>query len=274
MPASSPARFWAVADGDNQANKKIIRQDDQFWTIFRIIGSLVSVVIVLACRDLGTHLLDCQTRVTLCMDLPVVIHLPGMKLFWVSLCLCVVVFNAISLGQSSAPQVTVLRPARVFDGETMHENWIAIVRGDKIERVGAAANISIPAGATPIELPGMTVLPGLIEAHSHVLLHPYSETSRNDQVAHEPVALRVARATNHLRNTLLAGFTTIRDLGTEGAGYSDVGLRDAVAQGIIPGPRMLVVTRAIVATGSYARRVMLPSGAFLKALRKPMASTA
>src|SRR5213594_4785460 len=95
-------------------------------------------------------------------------------------------------------------------------------------------------------------MPGLIDAHSHVLLHPYSETSWNDQVAHEALALRIARATNHLRNTLRAGFTTIRDLGTEGAGYADVGLREAVAQGIIPGPRMLVVTRAIVATGSYA----------------------
>jgi len=100
-------------------------------------------------------------------------------------------------------------------------------------------------------LPGLTLLPGLIEAHSHVLLHPYSETVWNDQVAHESLSLRVARATNHLRNTLMAGFTTIRDLGTEGAGYADVGLKQAVEQGIIPGPRMLVVTRAIVATGSY-----------------------
>jgi imidazolonepropionase-like amidohydrolase len=94
-------------------------------------------------------------------------------------------------------------------------------------------------------------MPGLIEAHSHVLLHPYSETVWNDQVARESLSLRVARATNHLRNTLSAGFTTIRDLGTEGAGYADVGLKQAVQQGIIPGPRMLVTTRAIVATGSY-----------------------
>ena len=94
-------------------------------------------------------------------------------------------------------------------------------------------------------------MPGLIEAHSHLLLHPYNETPWDDQVLHEPLALRVARATNHARNTLLAGFTTVRDLGTEGAGYSDVGLKQAIEQGIIPGPRMLVVTRAIVATGSY-----------------------
>jgi imidazolonepropionase-like amidohydrolase len=102
-----------------------------------------------------------------------------------------------------------------------------------------------------IELPGLTLMPGLIEAHSHILLHPYSETPWNDQVARESLSLRVARATNHLRNTLQAGFTTIRDLGTEGAGYADVGLKQAVEQGIIPGPRMIVVTRAIVATGSY-----------------------
>ncbi len=91
-----------------------------------------------------------------------------------------------------------------------------------------------------------------------MLLHPYNETAWNDQVAHEPLALRVARATNHLRSTLMAGFTTIRDLGTEGAGYADAGLRDAVAQGIVPGPRMLVVTRAIVATGSYAPKGYAP----------------
>jgi imidazolonepropionase-like amidohydrolase len=109
-------------------------------------------------------------------------------------------------------------------------------------------------------------MPGLIEAHSHILLHPYNETSWNDQVAHESLALRVARATNHLRATLLAGFTTIRDLGTEGAGYADVGLKQAVQQGIIPGPRMIVTTRAIVATGSYgpkgyAAEWRIPQGA-------------
>jgi len=162
------------------------------------------------------------------------------------------------LGQAPSTDVTVLRPARVFDGDTVHENWVVMVRGEKIDRVGAATNLSIPAGARSINLAGMTLLPGLIEAHSHVLLHPYSETPWNDQVAHEALALRVARATNHLRNTLLAGFTTTRDLGTEGAGYADVGLRDAVAQGIIPGPRMLVVTRAIVATGSYAPKGYAP----------------
>jgi imidazolonepropionase-like amidohydrolase len=111
------------------------------------------------------------------------------------------------------------------------------------------------AGARVIDLPGMTVLPGLIDAHSHLLLHPYNEASWNDQVLREPLALRIARATVHARATLLAGFTTLRDLGTEGAGYADVGLRDAIAQGIIPGPRVITTTRAIVANGTYA-----PSG--------------
>ena len=99
------------------------------------------------------------------------------------------------IAQTSGSQATFLRPARVFDGESMHDNWLVVVRGDKIEGVGAAANINVPAGARSIELPGMTLLSGLIEAHSHVLLHPYSETSWTDQVVHEPLALRVARAT-------------------------------------------------------------------------------
>jgi imidazolonepropionase-like amidohydrolase len=149
--------------------------------------------------------------------------------------------------------IYLLKPARVFDGESaqLHDGWVVLVRGQKIEEAGPASTINLPANATVIDLPGLTLLPGLIEAHSHILLHPYSETPWNDQVAHESLSLRVARATNHLRNTLQAGFTTIRDLGTEGAGYADVGLKQAVEQGIIPGPRMLVVTRAIVATGSY-----------------------
>ncbi len=157
----------------------------------------------------------------------------------------------LSLPAAAADTVYLLKPARVFDGDVAHEGWGAVVRADKIESVGPIADLKASADAKLIELPGLTLLPGLIEAHSHVLLHPYSETSWNDQVAHESLALRVARATNHLRATLLAGFTTIRDLGTEGAGYADVGLKQAVEQGIIPGPRMLVVTRAIVATGSY-----------------------
>ena len=146
---------------------------------------------------------------------------------------------------------TLLVPQRVFDGTVVHDGWVVLVQKDMIAEVGPAASVHAPAGTTRIDLPAMTLLPGLIDAHTHVFLHPYNETPWDDQVLHEPLALRVARATNHVRNTLLAGFTTIRDLGTEGAGESDVGLKQAIEQGIIPGPRMLVVTRAIVATGSY-----------------------
>jgi imidazolonepropionase-like amidohydrolase len=170
--------------------------------------------------------------------------------------------------QQQPPQSTLLRPARVFDGISAeaHAGWVVLVTGDKIAAVGPAADVRAPAGATTIDLPGTTLLPGLIEGHSHLLLHPYNETPWDDQVLHEPVALRVARATNHARSTLLAGFTTVRDLGTEGAGYSDVGLKHAIDQGIIPGPRMIVVTRAIVATGTYGPKhptpdIDLPQGA-------------
>jgi imidazolonepropionase-like amidohydrolase len=180
------------------------------------------------------------------------------------LLLCLVTACLIGAAQTTPPAqpetVYLLKPARVFDGETaqLRDGWVVLVRGEKIEAAGPAAEVRAPAGARVVELPGLTLMPGLIEAHSHVLLHPYSETPWADQVAREALSLRVARATKHLRNTLLAGFTTIRDLGTEGAGYADVGLRQAVEQGIIPGPRMIVATRAIVATGSYAPKGYAP----------------
>src|SRR2546426_7897277 len=163
--------------------------------------------------------------------------------------------SAQTQSTTSKPPDTVylVKPAHIFDGESaqLHDGWVVLVRGEKIEAVGSAGEVKAPADAKVIELPGLTLMPGLIDAHSHILLHPYSETVWNDQVAREALSLRVARATNHLRSTLMAGVTTGRDLGTEGAGYADVGLKQAVQQGIIPGPRMFVVTRAIGATGSY-----------------------
>ncbi len=175
--------------------------------------------------------------------------------FIVATCVSALVWHAAAVvAQRQAATGTnapvLLRPARVFDGEAMHDGWAVRVRGERIEAVGPAAAVAAD-GARVVDLPGTTLLPGLIEGHSHVLLHPYDETSWNDQVLREPLGLRTARAVNHLRDTLLAGFTTIRDLGTEGAGYADVDLKQAVDQGIIPGPRMIVTTRAIVATGSY-----------------------
>ncbi|HEX6964686.1 MAG TPA: amidohydrolase family protein [Gemmatimonadaceae bacterium] len=163
------------------------------------------------------------------------------------------VSTSLPLQAQSDSTSYLLKPARVFDGVDAepHAGWVVLVRGERIAAVGPASQVGAPAGAKTVDLPGTTLLPGLIEAHSHMFLHPYNETSWNDQVLKEPLALRVARATVHARRTLMAGFTTVRDLGTEGAGYADVGLKEAIQQGIIPGPRMLVVTRAIVAKGSY-----------------------
>ena len=158
-------------------------------------------------------------------------------------------------------QATLLVPDRVFDGTTMHAGWVVLARGDRIEGAGPRAQLDATArsaGARIIELRGATLVPGLIDAHTHLLLHPYDETPWNDQVLREPLALRVARATNHARATLAAGFTTVRDLGTEGAGFADVGLKQAIDQGIIPGPRMLIATRALIARGSYAPKGFAP----------------
>jgi imidazolonepropionase-like amidohydrolase len=162
----------------------------------------------------------------------------------------------------------LLRPDAVWDGESdaPRAGWVVLVRGQRIAAVGPSASIAAPAGARVVPLPGTTLMPGMIDAHSHVLLHPYDETSWDDQVLKEPLSLRVARAVNHLRATLQAGFTTLRDLGTEGADDADTGLRQAVEQGIVPGPRLLVANRAIVATGSYGpsgfdQRWKVPQGA-------------
>jgi imidazolonepropionase-like amidohydrolase len=170
-----------------------------------------------------------------------------------------VVFGLAILGPTapSAAQAParsyLLRPAAVFEATDAapRPGWVVLVTGERIAAVGPVAAVAASAGTETIDLPGMTLLPGLIDLHSHLLLHPYNETSWDDQVLKEPLALRVARATVHARNTLLAGYTTLRDLGTEGAGYADVGLKQAIEQGIIPGPRLVVVTRAIVATGTY-----------------------
>jgi imidazolonepropionase-like amidohydrolase len=166
---------------------------------------------------------------------------------------------ALSLARTSAQdaETIVLQPDRVFDGETLRAGWVVVVRGERIESAGPAGR-PVPAGARVMRLPGMTLMPGLIEGHSHLLLHPYNETSWNDQVAREPLAYRVARAVNHARETLAAGVTTVRDLGSEGAGYADVGLKRAIDEGVIPGPRMLVAGPAMVATGSYGPKGYAP----------------
>ena len=159
----------------------------------------------------------------------------------------------------------LLKPDRVFDGETMHNDWVVLMKGNKIEQAGAM-NFKLPSNTRIIELKGTTLLPGLIEGHSHLFLHPYNEVSWNDQVLKESRAERTARAVTHAQATLLAGFTTVRDLGTEGAMYDDVGLKTAIEKGVVPGPRMIVATRAIVAKGTYGpdynnADIDLPQGA-------------
>tara|TARA_B110000503_G_scaffold140088_1_gene230076 strand:+ start:7092 stop:8318 length:1227 start_codon:yes stop_codon:yes gene_type:complete len=144
-----------------------------------------------------------------------------------------------------------LTAPRLFDGETMHTDWALVVEGDKIISVGPSQTIAIPEGSVQINYPNATLMPGMIEGHSHLLLYPYNITDWDTQVLKETDAYRTIRATVHAEKTLLAGFTTARDLGTEGAGYTDVALKRAINEGIIIGPRLMVAGRAIVATGSY-----------------------
>ncbi|WP_158914288.1 amidohydrolase family protein [Caulobacter sp. S45] len=166
--------------------------------------------------------------------------------------------SAASGAHAAEPVATLLRPARVFtaDDGSVHPGWVVLVQGNRITAVGPAATISAPPGAQVVELPDTTLLPGLMDIHSHLFLHPYNETLWDDQVIKEPLALRTLRAGKQATATLMAGFTTLRDLGTEGAGSADVGLKQAIEQGVVAGPRLFVATRAIVATGAYgpARR--------------------
>src|SRR5882672_6325035 len=152
----------------------------------------------------------------------------------------------------STTGVQVLRPAQVWTaGEPAHSGWVVVVKEKRILAVGPEKSLQVPANASVVDLPGMTLLPGLMDLHSHLFLHPYNETVWDDQVLKEPVGYRTLRAGVQARLTLLSGFTTLRDLGTEGADYADVSLKLAIEDGLIPGPRLLVATRAIVATGTY-----------------------
>ena len=162
---------------------------------------------------------------------------------------------ALAIPAASA-QSLLLQPDRVFDGEAVHTGWSVLVHDGRIAAVGP--RLEAPSGARVIELAGMTLLPGFIEGHSHLLLHPYDETGWTDQVLRESVAERVARGVAHAKAGLRMGWTTTRDLGSEGAGYADVGLRDAIGKGVVPGPRLLVAGPALVATGSYGPKGFRP----------------
>ncbi len=160
----------------------------------------------------------------------------------------------------NAVESLLLLPDRIIDGTgDSHRNAVAVlVTGNRIAAIGARNTLSLPANTRVVELPGTTLLPGLIDLHSHVLLHPYNEVPWEDQVLREAWGERAARATVHLSATLDAGFTTLRDLGTEGAGSLDVGLRNALRKGVIRGPRLIVAEQAIVMRGSYAPRGFAP----------------
>ncbi|MCB0556614.1 MAG: amidohydrolase family protein [Phaeodactylibacter sp.] len=163
--------------------------------------------------------------------------------------------GVLALAQS---QGYLLKASRVFDGENMHTGWVVLVEGNRIAAVGPEGSMRVPKEAERIELPGHTLLPGLIEGHSHLLLYPYDQMPWNDQVLKESNELRAIRGGVHAEQGLQAGFTTVRDLGTEGAGFADVALKQAIEQGIIPGPRLIVSGRAIVATGSYGPKGFKP----------------
>ena len=161
---------------------------------------------------------------------------------------------------------TLLKPDAVFNGQELHQGWVVMVEENRITYTGPAAELTLPPASETMELAGMTLMPGLIEGHSHLLLHPYNETSWNDQVLMESPVERAIRGTVHAERSLLSGITTMRDLGSEGAGYTDVYLKDAIEKGLIPGPRLLVAGPAIVATGAYGPKgfhdgVTVPLGA-------------
>jgi imidazolonepropionase-like amidohydrolase len=154
--------------------------------------------------------------------------------------------------RAADPRPVLLTPGRVWTGEgAPHGGWSVLVAQGRIQAAGPTGTLAVPADVDRIDLPGKTLIPGLIDLHSHVLLHPYNETTWDDQVLKEAPAYRIALAVRHAADTLQAGFTTLRDLGTEGAGYADVGIKRAIDEGQVPGPRLFVATRAIVATASY-----------------------
>ncbi len=147
----------------------------------------------------------------------------------------------------------LLKPARVWtgDGEEAYPGWAVLVEGERIKMAAPASRIDVPPQAKIVELPGTTLIPGLMDLHSHLFLYPYNIRSWDDQVLKESEAYRTVRAALHAEATLRAGFTVLRDLGTEGACYADVAIKRSIEEGLIHGPRLFTTTRAIVATGGY-----------------------
>ncbi len=177
-----------------------------------------------------------------------------------------IVLGVLLLSWMASPGQILLKPDRVFDGEKVHTGWVVEVDGERISFAGPEKQWKAKTGTREISLEGYTLLPGLIEGHSHLLLHPYDQTPWNDQVLKESEAERAIRGGVHAERSLMAGITTMRDLGSEGAGYADVALKKTIEEGIIPGPRLLVAGPAIVATGAYGPKgfhegVNVPLGA-------------
>ena len=174
--------------------------------------------------------------------------------------------------KDSAPALhafTVIRAGTLIDGksDTPRHDQVIFIRGNRIDSVSDAAKAQVPAGAKVIDLSHATVLPGLIDSHTHIFLQGEdpAQGGYDANILRYPLALRAARATVSARRALEQGFTTIRDVETEGAGYGDVGIKEAIEGGYIPGPRMLVVTRAISTTGGYplegyAPELVMPKG--------------
>ena len=176
--------------------------------------------------------------------------------------ICFMMLLGTAIGQAQM----LFKPDRVFDGTAVHPDWVVLVEGEVITYVGSPTGLKTPKGTQEVPLKDMTLMPGIIEGHSHLLLHPYNETDWNDQVLKESPVERAIRGTVHAKNALMAGITTVRDLGSEGAGYADVSLKKTIDQGIVAGPRMLVAGPAIVATGAYGPKgfhdgVTVPLGA-------------
>jgi imidazolonepropionase-like amidohydrolase len=198
-------------------------------------------------------------------------NIPYCSLFRESIRTFAALFAALVAATPAAaqpPARTLLQPDAVWTaGDAAPKaGWVVLVEGTKIVAAGPRAQVAAD-GARVVALPGTTLIPGLIELHSHLLLHPYNETLWDDQVLKEAPAYRTLRAGRDAGRTLMSGFTTLRDLGTEGAADADVALKKAIADGMIPGPRLVVTTRAVVARGAYAPRkgfrsdMTLPQGA-------------
>ncbi|HET9307639.1 MAG TPA: amidohydrolase family protein [Candidatus Sulfotelmatobacter sp.] len=189
------------------------------------------------------------------------------------LCVVSLLFVISAVGQQtnqSAPSVTVIRAGTLIDGKAAapRHDQVIVIRGNRIESVSEAANAKIPAGAHEIDLSKETVLPGLIDSHTHIFLQGEdpAKGGYDANILNAPLALRAARATVSARRALEQGFTTLRDVETEGAGYGDIGIKQAIEGGYIPGPRLFVSTRAISTTGGYplegyAPELEMPKGA-------------